>query len=134
MDIQPLNAQVIEQVLDEYGTWAAVTLRSAKVKQTGYDPYRDTGYKVTQINPIFVRVLTRAISANTLVYQQFGLTESGAIELIMKDSDLEIVKLAERLKVNDQEYYVYHDAVGNRLQTRKLALGFSKVTVFLKDT
>lgn len=66
-----------------------------------------TGMRV--INEAFIREL----SAERLVYKQYGLKELGALEILCDARYTDWFKLATKIVVNNTEYEVYSDKLSN---------------------
>jgi hypothetical protein len=109
-----------------------IYLPGAKVKGTNYDKFRDIGWTVGQQNPIVVKAWVREVSPNELILRQIGLVAVGAKKLVVKNNDVALFRLANRVVINDADYYVYNDAVGKKFQIQELDENYSEVTVFQK--
>jgi hypothetical protein len=129
----PISKDIYENLFKNHSKKVKVFLRGSKSYGSNYDPLRDTGYTKTVLNPLFIRAIIRTVSANSLIIREMGLTESGAIQILIKDSDVEFIRLSEKILINEKEYYAYNDAVGNRLQIFPLSFGYSKIIIFRKD-
>lgn len=130
---ETISKLVYDNLFKNHGKKVKVFLRGSKTEGSNFDPFRDTGHVKAQLNPIFIRAVLRTISANSLQIREMGLTESGAVYLLIRNSDVAFIKLSEKILIDDNEYYAYNDAIGNRLQIFPLQFGYSKVIVFRKD-
>ena len=52
----------------------------------------------------------------SLIFREMGLTEAGAIQIILADRDVELFKNSEKVTIGGKDYYVYKDAVGSKVQ------------------
>lgn len=129
-----INNNIFDEVFKKHGKKIQVFLRLSSVKGPNFDKFRNTGYTKVIQNPNFIQAMIRTISANSLIYRELGLTESGAVEVIIRNSDVNFIKLSNRIVINSNEYYVYNDAVGNRLQIFPVEnFDYSKIIIFRKD-
>ena len=120
-------------ILDDYSTKVFVYLPGATVKGTNYDKFRDVGWTVGQQNYLTVKAFVREVSPNELILRQIGLVAVGAKKLVVKNNDVALFRLANRVVINNVDYYVYNDAVGKKFQIQELDENYSEVTVFKKD-
>lgn len=133
MDLNVASKEIADNIFAEYSKTVQVVIRGTKTKSPNYDKYRDTGFVQTTKNPIFVKAIIKQIASNSLIIREMGLTETGAIQIIIKDSDLSYVKLSKEILYLNNEYYIYNDAVGSKIQVTQLPFGYSKVILFRKD-
>lgn len=120
-------------ILDDYATKVQVYLPGAKVKGTNYDKFRDVGWQVGQQNYLTVKAWVRESSANELIVRQLGLIMIGAKKLVIKNNDVPLFQLANRVVIDNIDYYVFSDAVGKKMQIQKLDGNYSEITVFKKE-
>lgn len=109
-----------------------VYLKASNTKGNSYDPYRNTGFSKTNQSPEPVKAYVRQIKGNSLVARELGLIESGAIEIVIKDSDVNAFKICEKVKYKDNEYVTFNKALGNRVQIFQSDFNFSRVILFRK--
>lgn len=109
-----------------------VYLRATNVKGNNYDPYRQTGYTITMQNPLPIKAMIRQLSPNSLIMREIGLSENGAIEVIVQEKDVNIFKICEKVEYNSISYVTYKEALGNRIQITNTQFGFSKIILFPK--
>ncbi len=113
---------------------ALVFLRGSKTKEDNFDSFRNTGFIQQNNNPLPVKVLTKTISPSSLTFREMGLTEAGAIQIILADKDVNLIKNSEKITISNIEYYVYNSAVGNKFQIFPTSYtDFSKIILFRKD-
>lgn len=125
-----IDQNLFEQIFKDTSVKARVTLRASKTKGANFDKYRDVGYEQTNQNPLFIKTLTKAVSANSLIIREIGLVESGAIQMIVQDKDVPLLKLADKILVNNVEYTPFNKALGGKLQIFALPFNYSKIIVF----
>lgn len=111
----------------------AVFLRSSLVKGENYDPFRDTGYTTIKRNPIWIKAIVRSITPEKLISKEMGLVISGAKELIIKTSDVGALKASENIQIDGQNYYKFHDAVGNKFLIFPRPYGLTRMIIFLRE-
>lgn len=110
-----------------------VYLRSQKTKSSSYDPFRNTGYTISRTNPIIVKAIVRDIQPEKLIAKEMGLAIAGAKELLIQRKDVNLIRLAEKIEIDNTEYVTYNDALGNKLIIFNRSLNLSRVIIFLKD-
>ena len=120
-------------ILQNYSSKVFVYLPGATVKGANYDKFRDTGYQKNKQNYLSVNAWVRDTTANELIIKQLGLTAVGAKKLIIKNKDVALFKLAIRITIDNDEFYVYNNAVGNKMQLLPLDENYSEITIFRKD-
>ena len=98
-----------------------------------FDPYRETGYVETFGSPIPVKAIAvHQISSTGLVAKELGLSLTGAIQIIVNDTDKELVKNANKLKYNGQFYTTFHQALGSRVMMDAREFEMTSFTLFIK--
>lgn len=108
-------------------------LKGSQEKGSNFDPYRNTGYTVTKKNPKPFKLLYRPLSASSLAQKELGVIESGAIEILIRNNDIGLIKLSDQLTIKNKKYVAWNNKVGNRLQLFESQFsGFSKIIVFLR--
>ncbi len=122
-----------EYILKDYAEKVKIFLPGASVKSSNYDKFRDVGYTKGQQNYLTVKAWIRDTTANELIVRQLGLIAVGAKKLVIKNKDVNLIKFASRITINDVEFYVYNDTVGNKLQIMPLDDNYSEITIFKKD-
>lgn len=133
-ELSEINQKIFDEFFRKFRKTALVFLRSSKDKVENFDPFRDTGYKITSQNPIPVKVLTKIINPSSLIFKEMGLTEAGSIQIILQDRDIELFKISEKITIDNKKYYVYRDAVGGKVQIFESQFTkFSKIILSLKD-
>ena len=134
MSEREISQKFFEEFFRKYRKIALVFLRGAKTREEDFDPFRNTGYVQKNQNPLPVKVLTKTVSPNSLVFKEIGLTEAGAIQIILHDRDVELIKNSEKIIIENREYYVFNDAVGNKLQIFDTDYSkYAKIILFRKE-
>ncbi len=134
MSDREISQNFFEEFFRKYRKTALVFLRGAKTKEEDFDPFRKTGFVQKNQNPLPVKVLTKTVSPNSLVLKEIGLTEAGAIQIILHDRDVELIKNSEKIIIENREYYVFNDAVGNKFQIFPTDYSkYSKIILFHKQ-
>jgi hypothetical protein len=132
--IPQINQKFFDEFYRKYRKIALVYLRSSKDKDANYDPFRETGYVQTNQNPLPVKVLTKVVSPESLTHRELGLTKAGALQIIIQDRDVELIKNSDKISIDNIDYYVYDEAVGNKFQIYPSQFAkFSKIILFRKD-
>ncbi len=129
-----VDKKIFDNVFKQHGQKIEVFLRSSKTKGITYDKFRDTGYTKIVQNPYFITAMIRTISANSLIIRELGLTETGAIQIVIRNADVAFIKLSNKILIKNNEYYVFNDAIGNRLQISPVEnFDYSRIVIFRKD-
>ena len=134
MSEREISQNFFEDFFRKYRKTALVFLRGAKTREEDFDPFRNTGFVQKNQNPLPVKVLPKTVSPNSLIIREIGLTESGAIQIILHDRDVELIKNSEKIIIENREYYVFNDAVGNKFQIFPTDYSkYSKIILFHKQ-
>lgn len=129
-----INKEVFDKIYKDHSISIKVHLRGSKTKSANHDPFRNIGYTITKQNPLWVKALKRDLTSNSLIIREMGLTQSGAIEIIVQNKDVSLIKASTRVVVNEIDYYPYNDAVGNKFQLTERPFGYSKIVLFRKKS
>jgi len=129
-----VRKHITNTVFGGYRETVWVYLKSSNIKGSNYDPYRNTGYTITSQSPEPVEAYVRQIQGNSLIARELGLLESGAIEINIKDSDVNLFRICEKAKYDDGEYTPWNKALGNKIQIYKEKFGFNRVVLFRRYT
>ena len=131
MDKNEISAEIFEKIFLDHSLKLEVFLRGAKTKSDNYDKFRNVGFEKEKRNPIFVSCITRSITPNSLIIRELGLSESGAMQIIIQDQDVSALKLSERIVHNGLEYTPWNKALGNRFQEFPTDFsGYTKIILF----
>ncbi len=130
MNYRNINKKIRDKNLQLFDDTLWVYLRSSKSKGSNYDPYRNTGYTQTNQSPIPIKANIRQIAGNSLIAREIGLVQSGAIEIIVKDSDINFFKYCEKIKYDSNEYTPFNKALGNKIQIFKTDFNLARIILF----
>lgn len=125
-----IQYQIEEKVFRNFSENLFVYLLKSFSYGSNYDPYREEGGVFLQNNPIAVKGIVRQISGDSLIRREIGIQETGAVEVIIKERDISLIKNAEKVIYNQEEYALYNKALGSRMQIFKRPFGFYKVIMF----
>ena len=120
-------------ILDDYSEKVFVYLPGAKVKSANYDKFRDVGWSVGQQNYLTVRAFIRPMVSNELVVKQLGLVAIGSVKIVIKNNDVALFKLASRVVIQGEDFYVHNDAVGKKMLMVELDDSYTEITLFKKE-
>lgn len=130
-----IDQKIFDEVFRKQRKIILTFLRSSKTKSEHYDKFRETGYEITNQNPLPVKALTKVLSPGSLTYHELGLVNAGALQIIIQNKDVELIRNSEKLLINNIEYYVENEAVGNKFLIFPTQYAdFSKIIIFRKDT
>jgi len=124
--------EAIDQIFYGNTSDVYIYLKASKRKGDNFDPERQAGYVVTKQNPIIIKAIVRDVSPEKLIIKEMGLVETGAVEILIKSKDIDIIKVAESIVIRGNEYYKYHDAIGDKLLIYKRPFGYHRVILFRK--
>ena len=123
-----------DYILANYTEKIFVYLPGTTVKSANYDKFRDVGYQKNQQNYLTVKAWIRPMVSNELVFKQLGLVNIGSVKIIIKNNDVALFKLANRITIKGEDFYVYNDAVGKKAQIIELDENYTEITLFSKQT
>lgn len=129
-----LHKNFAKVIFTKYAEKVFVYLRSTKTKSDYYDKFRDIGYTVNNQNYVTIKAIISDVKPEELILKQIGLTYMGSKKIVIEDRAISLIKNSSKIIINGQAYYVYNDAVGNKLQIMGDSFGYSKVLLFRKDT
>lgn len=131
-DIQRrINSAINDSVFSDYAETIWVYLKASNSKGNTYDPYREIGYTKTNQSPFPIKVHARQLRENSLILRELGLSESGAIEIVVNEQDINFFKICQQIKYNDKIYTPFIKATG-KIQITKIPFGFFKIILFLR--
>jgi len=122
-----------DYILANYTEKIFVYLPGTTVKSANYDKFRDVGYQKNQQNYLTVKAWIRPMVSNELVFKQLGLVNIGSVKIIIKNNDVALFKLANRITIKGEDFYVYNDAVGKKMLMINLDDSYTEITLFKKD-
>jgi hypothetical protein len=120
-------------ILDDYNEKVFVYLPGSKVKSANYDKFRDVGWSVGQQNYLTVNAFVRPMVSNELVVKQLGLVAIGSVKIVIKNNDVALFKLASRVVIKGEDFYVYNDAVGKKMLMVELDDSYTEIALFKKE-
>jgi len=121
-------------ILADYAEKVFVYLPGATVKSANYDKFRDVGYQKNQQNYLTVKAWVRPMVSNELVVKQLGLVSIGSVKIVIKNNDVALFKLASRVVIKGEDFYVFNDAVGKKMLMVELDDNYTEITLFSKQT
>jgi len=103
-----------------------------KVAGEGFDEY-EKNYTNTIVSIRNIKdALSREITAERLVYKQYGLKELGALEILCDARYTEWFRKAVKIVIDNMEYEVYSDGVGNSPMIQARPFNMIRVTITKK--
>ena len=128
-----INKFINDKIFKEFNQKIAVYLHTVKTKNGNFDPFRNTGYKLTKSNPIFVKAVVRDVYPDKSILKELGVVITGAKEVIINKKDLNVFKLARRIVIDDIDYTLYNKSLGNKITLINLPFNFSKIVIYRMD-
>ena len=122
-----------DKIFKEFAVKIKVYLRATKTKSAKFDKYHNEGYTITNQNYYSPKALVRDAQPNELILKEMGKSVFAVKKLVVQDRVIDLIKNAEKIVIGDYDYYVYNDAVGNKLQIIGNAFGYSTIMVFRKE-
>lgn len=86
---------------------------STKAGGDDYDNF-EGNYVYTELNPIPIKAYVREVSAEALVYKQYGLHQMGAVELICEARYKNYFLNSNKIVIDSVTYQVFKEGGGNR--------------------
>ena len=86
---------------------------STKSAGDDYDTY-ENNYTFSNLNPLTIKAYVREVSPEALVYKQYGLAQTGAVELVCEDRWKNAFENANKIEIDDIEYQVFREGTGQR--------------------
>lgn len=126
-----IHSRINDTIFSDFTETIWAFLKASNVKSDNFDPYRNTGYTTTQQSPLPVNAQIRQITPESRTMKVLGQIALGAIEVVVKEQDVNLVKMAEKIKYKDREYTTFNKSLGNRAQITEIAFGFSRIVLFL---
>ena len=127
------NKNFAAYILKDYAEKVFVYLPGASTKSANYDKFRDIGYQRSIQNYLTVKAWVRPMVSNELVVKQLGLVSIGSVKIVIKNNDVALFKLASRIVIKGEDFYVYNDAVGKKMLMVNLDDSYTEITLFKKD-
>lgn len=122
-----------DKIYNDFGVKIKIYLKATKTKSAKFDKYHNVGYTTTQQNYYSPKAIVRDAQSNELILKEMGKTVFEVKKIIVQDRVIPLIKNAEKIVIGDYDYYVYNDAVGNKLQIMGGAFGYSTIMVFRKE-
>jgi len=94
-----------------------------------FDPY-EKNYTYTNLNPNAVKMYVREIETESLIWKQMGTKEVGAKEILCPFRYKNWFLNANKIVIEDDDYEVYRENVGNRVMMSKRP--FQQLRVILR--
>ena len=99
---------------------------STKTAGADFDP-EEQNYTYTNLNPIVVKGYVKDVKAEALVWKNYGLSETGAKEVICEYKYAEWFRLANKIEIDSDSYQVYKENVGNRMLIEKRPFSLARI-------
>jgi len=105
---------------------------ASEVAENGFDSYEENTTP-SNLNPKTIRGYIHAVTPEQLVYKTYGLSNIGALEIIVDEKYYNWFKIANKIEVNDIDYRVMREgnAKGNIIAKR--AFKMVKVVLVRND-
>jgi len=123
----------IDQVFLDNSQDVLVYLRASTTKGPNFDPERQAGYVVTLQNPMSVKAIVRTVSPESMILKELGQVDTDALELLIKDKDIDLIKLSEKIVVNGNDYYKFNESVGGKFLIWKRSFNYYRVWIWRKE-
>jgi len=124
------HKRFVDTVFSDFAQTIWVYLKSSNSKGATYDPYRDIGYTKTSQSPLPVNAYIRQLTSSSLIVRELGLTQSGAIEIVVKEQDMNLFKICDKVIYNSVEYSPFNNALGNRVQITEIPFKCYRIVLF----
>jgi hypothetical protein len=101
---------------------------STQIVGDDFDP-RELNYQHTNLNPQTIKAYVRDIKPESLVWRQIGLSEVGSKEIICEEKYASWLRICNKLMIDNDEFEVYKENVGNRALITKLPFKLIRVVL-----
>jgi len=125
-----IHKTIHSNIFGDFSETLWVYLKASNTKSEKYDPYLNIGYTKTFQSPEPVKAYVRQIAGNSLIAREIGLSQSGAIEIVIKSSDENLFRICERVLYDCNEYTPFNKALGNKIQIYKSPFDFTRIVLF----
>ena len=98
-----------------------------------YDEYENET-ESTLLNPKTVKGYVSEIQMTSLIWKQYGLQETGAVQVLCDSQYKKYFMNCTKVEIDTQEYTVYKDTEGNRQNITENKAGFITVVLSKKGT
>jgi len=126
-----IHSRIKDTIFSDFTETLWIYLKASNVKSENYDPYRETGYTKTQQSPLPVKATVRQITPESRVMKVLGQVALGAIEIVITNQDLNLIKMAEKVEYKNKEYATFNKSLGNRIQMTEIPFGYYRVVLFV---
>lgn len=109
----------LNKILKEHKTTIYIYPKSSFAKSDDYDVFRKDevgNYTKTGHNPVGLKVYVRDASPQGLIVRELGLQLNKVKELWIENKYIDLVKNAEKIEIDSEEYSIWSKAVGDKLQ------------------
>ena len=96
-----------------------------------YDEY-EKNYTKTLLNKETIKAYVTDLTPEALVWKQYGTSEQGAKEVLVDSKYINWFKTASKIEIEDDEYSVYNQALGNKAIITNRRLNYSRIVLFKK--
>lgn len=86
---------------------------ATKSTDDSYDP-EEKNYVYTNLNPHTICGYVREVDETKLVYKQYGLSETGVVEILVEDKYEDWFRNCNKITINGHDYNVFRESVGQR--------------------
>jgi hypothetical protein len=99
---------------------------SSKSADDNFDGYEDN-YTFSNLNPFTIKGYVTQVSPEALVYKNYGLHQNGAVEVLCEARFKSAFLTCNKVVIDEVEYQVFKEAVGNKMLIFDRPLGLMKV-------
>lgn len=104
---------------------------SNKTAGADFDEY-EKNYTVNNLDPHIIKGYVSDLTPEALVWKQYGFKEQGAKEILTDARYADWFRNAARIVIEENDYSVYNEALGNKAIITKRPLNLIKVVLFRK--
>jgi hypothetical protein len=126
MNINIRNPELNKILKDRNFTTKIYLYMATKSAGVDFDP-EEKNYTYTLQNPHVVKAYIRDIRGEALVWKQYGLAETGSKEAIVEYKYVEWFRLAHKIVIDNDEFQVYKENVGNRMLIEKRPFALARI-------
>lgn len=132
INIKKYNRRILRTIKNRNISTKVLLYFSTLSTGDDYDEYEDLKTS-TLLNPITVIGYQRELTPESSFFKQYGKSQSGIVEFLCEEKYRNTFEKASKIVINNIEYSVFLDGLGNRSSIVKRPFRMIRVTLSRKD-
>lgn len=125
-----INKNVYDLAFKNYSEVLWASFKKTNSKGANYRPSWNVGKTTTLQNPLPFQAIVSNRIPWALQQGEIGLISYGAISLIIREQDVNLIKFAQKITYNEEDYSPRTKVLGNQVIIRPKGLGFYSVVLY----